>query len=320
MLTYSVAIRTLARNPDTLRRVLESVASQTLRPEKTVVYIGEGHTPPSFRVADEIYVTVTKGMVRQRALPYDEIGSDCILMLDDDLELGHDTARRLIEEMERGAYDLLGADMFHTHAMPTATKIKAAIAGLVVPHQRRGQGFILRPDGSFSYPASPEQETFPSDTCAGPLMLWRKESFLRLHYSDELWLESMGFAYGDDAVLSYKAKANGLKVGVDFGAEVTNLDSQTASSVYHADPRRHYIRSKAMTMAWWRMNFRPDGKTSSAKALACGLFKAMWLTGVTASLSLAALSATPLTSTLRGIRDGIREARNLNIPPYILRD
>jgi len=60
MLTYSVAIRTLARNPDTLRRVLESVASQTLRPEKTVVYIGEGHTPPSFRVADEIYVTVPK--------------------------------------------------------------------------------------------------------------------------------------------------------------------------------------------------------------------------------------------------------------------
>lgn len=68
------------------------------------------------------------------------------------------------------------------------------------------------------------------------------------------------------------------------------------------------------------MNFRPDGKTSSAKALACGLFKAAWLAGVTATLSLAALSAMPLTSTLRGIRDGIREAQNLNIPPYILRD
>lgn len=320
MLTYSVAIRTLARNPDTLRRVLESVGSQTPRPEKTVVYIGEGHTPPSFRVADEIYATVPKGMVRQRALAYDEISSDCILMLDDDIELSPETAMRLLTVMDREGYDLLGADVFRNHEMTPATKIKSAIANLVIPHQRIGQGFVMHPTGSFSYPASPAPEAMPSDTCPGPLMLWRRSAFLRLRYSDELWLESEGFAYGDDAVLSYKAKANGLKVGVDFGAEVTNLDSKTASSIYRADPRRHYIRSKAMTMAWWRMNFRPDGKDSSLTALVCGLCKAAWLTGVTATLSLATLSPAPLTSTLRGIRDGIRQARNLNIPPFILKD
>lgn len=320
MLTYSVAIRTLARNPDTLRRVLESVASQTLRPEKTVVYIGEDHTPPSFRVADEIYVTVPKGMMSQRVLGYDEISSDCILMLDDDIQLSPGTSLRLLTAMERDGYVLLGADMFRNHLQPVSTKLKAVIANLIFPHQRIGRGFILHPEGSFSYPAHPSRGILPSDTCGGPLMLWHRKTFLGLHFTDELWLEELGYPYGEDALISYKAKANGLKVGVDFGAEVTNLDSQTASSIYHADPRRHYIRSKAMTMAWWRMNFRPDGKTSSTKALVCGLFKATWLAGVTATLSLAALSATPFTSTLRGIRDGIREAQNLNIPPYILRD
>ena len=86
MLTYSVAIRTLGKNPEVLKRELESVLQQSLQPDKVVIYIAEGFERPSFQVRKEEYVWVKKGMVAQRALEYREIDSDVILMLDDDGE------------------------------------------------------------------------------------------------------------------------------------------------------------------------------------------------------------------------------------------
>ena len=85
MMTYSVAIRTLGTNPTILKRELESVARQTVQPEKVVVYIAQGYERPAFTVGNEEYVWVKKEMVAQRALRYDEIDSDVVLMLDDDV-------------------------------------------------------------------------------------------------------------------------------------------------------------------------------------------------------------------------------------------
>ena len=44
------------------------------------VYIADGYQLPE-RVADEIYITSPKGMVRQRAQQYDEIDADDILFV-----------------------------------------------------------------------------------------------------------------------------------------------------------------------------------------------------------------------------------------------
>ena len=83
MMTYSIAIRTLATNADVLRVELESITRQTVKPDKVKVYIAEGYDRPEFTVGDEEYVWVKKGMVAQRALRYDDIDSDVILLLDD---------------------------------------------------------------------------------------------------------------------------------------------------------------------------------------------------------------------------------------------
>ena len=85
MLTYSVAIRTLGKSPETLRAELESLHAQTVKPEKIIIYLAKGYERPSFTVGYEEYVLVNKGMVAQRALPYDEIDSECVLLLDDDV-------------------------------------------------------------------------------------------------------------------------------------------------------------------------------------------------------------------------------------------
>lgn len=320
--TYSVAIRTLALSPDSLRKVLQGVFSQTLLPEKVIIYIARNYATPSWRVGYEQYVYTDKGMMSQRALPYTELTSDYILMLDDDLVPAPATAARLLTTAETEKTDLLGADVFQNHLLPLTARLAAAVSSLVMPHYGHDKAFRLRRNGAFSYIARPRRQFYISDTCCGPLMLWRRESFLRLHAEDEKWIDTLGYAYGEDALLSYKATANGMKTGIDFRAEVTNLDSRTSSDRYRNDPRRLYIRTKAMFITWWRMCYKPHGNHchGAAAALFGGTFKYLWLTSVMLALSAVRLSSTPIRAYLRGLRDGYRYVRSdtyLSIPPYI---
>ena len=87
IVTYSIAIRTLGKAGEKFRIELESIAAQTVQPEKVIVYIAEGYPRPEITVGKEEYVWVKKGMVAQRAIRYDEISSDCVLLLDDDVRL-----------------------------------------------------------------------------------------------------------------------------------------------------------------------------------------------------------------------------------------
>ena len=97
---YSVTIRTLGKNPETLKRELESIARQTVLPNEIIIYIAEGYERPSYTIGEEKYVWVRKGMVAQRALKYEEISSEVVLMLDDDVELAEDSAEKMLKAME----------------------------------------------------------------------------------------------------------------------------------------------------------------------------------------------------------------------------
>lgn len=96
MLTYSVAIRTLGLSRESLTKTLQGVFRQTYAPETVNIYIAEGYEIPDFRVGTERYIYVGKGMMSQRALDYEEIDSDIILMLDDDIYLDSDVAQRMV--------------------------------------------------------------------------------------------------------------------------------------------------------------------------------------------------------------------------------
>lgn len=323
ILTYSVVIRTLALSPSTLRKVLEGVFSQTIRPEKVLIYIADGYPAPTWRVGDETYIHVKKGMMAQRALEYREVDSDYIMMLDDDLLLSPTAAERMLSTAATEHTDLLGGDPFRTHELPFSTRISAMITSLVFPHFDKRTAFRMHPTGSFSYISSPSKKYYPSDTCAGPLMFWRRSAYNRLHANVETWIDSLNFAYGEDALLSYKATANGMKVGIDFGIDITNLDSHTSSGQYRKDPQRYYTRTKALFITWWRMLYKPHGnhRKGNTKALIAGTFKFLWLAPVMAIASVANLSPVPFTSYLRALRDAYRYTQSpayISLPPYIL--
>lgn len=154
-------------------------------------------------------------------------------------------------------------------------------------------------------------------------MFWRTDSYKRIHANDERWIDSLGFSYGEDSLLSYKAAANGMKVGIDFGIDITNLDSRTDSNRYHNDPQRFYIRTKAIFITWWRMCYKPHGNNNrgSIKALLAGTFKFLWLLPVMLVTSAVTQSVKPFTFYLRGLRDGyhyVHSTEYTSLPPYII--
>lgn len=321
MMEYSVAIRTLGLNPEVLKRELTSIFAQSLAPSKVVIYIAHGYKIPDFRVAYEEYVYTAKGMVAQRALPYDEIATDLLLLLDDDVELAPDSVERLVAAMAEGKYDCVSADTFANHALPPRSKIYAALTNLTLPHLPGQFAFRLRGWGSFSYVSHPPRPVMDSQTAAAPCSLWRKSVLSTLRLQDELWLDSIGYAFSEDGLESYKLYANGGRLGVHFNAGVTNIDAKTSSGAYAVNSERFAIRAKASYLVWHRalISSEPSAAKRTLRTIA---FWGKFLWCFPAHAIAAAGQRRPIImwhyikGTLQGVK-ATRENWYRDLPPYL---
>ncbi|MBR1698719.1 MAG: glycosyltransferase family 2 protein [Bacteroidales bacterium] len=321
--SYSIAIRTLGTAGELFRRGLDSIAAQTVPPERVIVYIAEGYSRPTFTRGKEEYVWVKKGMVAQRALPYDEIGSECILMLDDDVELAPDSAERLIKALTEHGADCVGADVFQNHRMPLRAKLFAALTNLVFPHWSRKWAFKVHRSGSFSYQAHPRKAFYWSQSCGGPAWLWRKDAFAGLRMADECWLDRLGFAYGDDLLEAYKLYRNNGRLGILYDAGITHLDAQSSSGSFRKSRAYIYVRTKAQLMIWYRSLFRngKDTAVSRCRAGVAYLLKVLWMIPVIMGAALLQRDRHYIGSYFKGLCDGWKEVHAPSfrqLPPYIL--
>ena len=307
MLTYSIAIRTLGTSGEKYREELLSITRQTVQPERVVVYIAEGYARPDFTIGREEYVWVRKGMTAQRLLPYDDIGSDCIFMLDDDVRLASDSAERMLRAMEEHNADCVGADTFRNQDMSAFGKIYAAVTNLVFPHFGSKWAFKIHRNGSFSYNNRPTKSFYLSQSCAGPASMWRKSAYEQLHLEDELWLEEFGFPYGEDVVQFYKLYLNGFRLGILYDSGCEHLDGRSSSDSFRKDPQWIYIRTISSYVIWWRTicQTRPNAADRVLTQL-CFVVKCVWIFFVMCGVSLLKLSPRYAVSYVKGLRDGCR--------------
>lgn len=307
MLTYSVVIRTLGTAGDKFREELQSISRQTVQPERVVVYIAEGYARPDFTVGREEYVWVKKGMTAQRLLPYDDIGSDVLFMLDDDVRLAPDSAERMLRAMEEHNADCVGADTFRNQDMSLAGKLYAAVANLVFPHFGAKWAFKIHRNGSFSYNNRPKRSFYLSQSCAGPASMWRKSAYKQLHLEDELWLEDFGFPYGEDVVQFYKLYKNGFRLGILYDSGCEHLDGKASSGAFRRGPQWIYIRTISSYVIWWRTIYRtrPNAADRVLTQL-CFAVKCVWIFFVMCGMSLLKFTPRYAVSYLKGLRDGRR--------------
>lgn len=317
-MTYSIAIRTLGLSREMFKRELESIALQTIQPERIIVYIAEGYERPEFQIGREEYIWVPKGMVAQRALQYEEITSDYIMLLDDDVELAPDSAAKLLQALVENHADVIGADTFRNQDMSIKGKLFAAVTNWVAPHCDKRWAFKIHRHGGFSYLAHPQRECMPTQYCAGPASMWRREPLLAIHLEDECFLDQLGFALGDDMLEFYKLHVCGYRQMLHYSSGIKHLDAKSSSMAYHGSINKYYVRAKGGFLLWWRTCY----ESRHAKWLTAVIYtgKVLWLFLV--NLLAAVVLCKPQIPLLyiRGIIDAwcyVHSAEYKKIPPYL---
>lgn len=324
MKNYSVAIRTLGTSGDLLKRELQSLQRQTIRPRKVVIYIAEGYKQPSFTVSDEQYIYVKKGMVAQAALDYDEIDTELILKLDDDVEFTkEDDVENLIIALEEGDYDSVVVDTFKNHKMSIISKIYNAFTNLNFPSFWGQCAFKIHANGSFSYLNNPVMNVYITEAGAGPCALWKKKSLLAIHLKDELWLDALGFSYGDDQLIFQKVVKNGGKVAAYFHSGIVHLDGKTSSGTYHRDVTKFRTRAMGQYLLWHRSIY--SASTTLFGKIWCSLcllIKVIWQIFVHFIAAVKFRSAKVPYYYFCGILKGIKFTKSetyKSLPSYLLK-
>lgn len=314
---YAVVIRSLGTDEDNLKSTLRSLAHQTVEPDSVAVCIPRGTATPSFNVMGEHYIFTAKGMATQRILPALESDSDYCLMIDDDIELAPDSAAKMLEVMESSEVDALGVDLFANHKMPLPGKLKAFLLSGVVPHFSSAYAVKCRYDGSFSYLNKPVRKLYESQSVPGGAWMVKKGVLQKYRISDELWIDTLEFAYGEDKLQTFKIFVNGGRVAMLYDSGIVHNDGGSASGGYRGDSRRIYIRTKAATALWHRTHFSASHSSleKTATVMSFGL-RNLVLAGIYSLKSVASLSLTPLKEFFRGLKEGLTLHNQHKIPPY----
>lgn len=256
---YSVVIRTLGKAGEKYQRMLDSLRLQTIRPKEIIIYIADGYDIPKETIGIERYVYVKKGMVAQRALPYGEVKTEYILFLDDDVYLPPNGVERLYDAMIEHNANVISPDVFHNAERPLLSSLIMAISGRMLARCDDGKwGYKVMRNSGYSYNKSPRKSVYRSQTNAGPCFFCKKSDFLSINFQDELWMDNLTYALGDDQVMFYKMHLCGLKVLTIYDSGIVHLDA--GSTMLSMDKKRSMIYSDFWfkTVFWHRFIYKPE--------------------------------------------------------------
>ena len=255
---YSAVIRTLGKAGDKYRQLLDSLASQSIKPEAIIVYIAEGYIIPEETIGIEQYIYVKKGMVAQRALPYDEVQTEYMLCLDDDLAFPPDTVERMFQLLQAYNADVISPDTFPNAQRPFKYELMMTISGRMRARRFDNTwGYRVMRTGGYSYNKYPRKDVYVSQTNAGACFLCRKKDFLKIRFEEELWMDSMSYALGEDQVMFYKMYCCGLKQLTWYNHQFVHLDAG-GNMTSEKEQKRLYGDIFFKNVFWHRFIYTPE--------------------------------------------------------------
>ena len=255
---YTAVIRTLGTAGEKYQQLLDSLQVQTIAPKAIIVYIAEGYPLPKETIGTERYVYVKKGMVAQRALPYDEVETEWMLFLDDDVYLPPSAVETLYKQLQEKGADVIAPDVFSNAKRPLVAELMMTLSGRM--RARRGDnkwGYKVMRTAGYSYNANPVLPTYWSQTNAGPCFFCRKNDFLKIHFEEELWMDQQKYALGEDQVMFYKMHLCGLKILTSYNSWILHLDAG-ASRTQEKEKNIIYSDFRFKTIFWHRFIFTPE--------------------------------------------------------------
>lgn len=254
---YTAVIRTLGTAGDKYQSLLNSLLKQTILPSDIYVYIANGYAIPKETVFIEKYIYVKKGMVAQRAQKYDEVNTEYILFLDDDVYLPPDSVELLFAQMQEKSADVISPDVFNNSERSWGQRLMMFISGRMRARYNDKQwGYKVMTTGGYSYNANPTNDIYWSQTNAGPCFLCKKSTMLDIHFEEELWLDRMQYPQGEDQVMYYKMYKKGYKQLTSYNSGIKHLD---AGGNRNPEKEKMLIYSdfRFKTVFWHRFIFLP---------------------------------------------------------------
>lgn len=254
---YCAAIRTLGTAGDKYYQTLLSLKQQTIPPKKILVYIAEGYPLPKETIGIEQYVYVKKGMIAQRALPYKEVDTEYILLLDDDLAFPSSMVEKLFGEMQKCDADVISPNVFPNHNMTVLQKLHSIFFVGTFPMKSDKYAFKIRKNGCYSYNNNPKKDVYLSQSAAGSCSLWKLNSFRSIHFEDEIYFDRFRYPLGEDQLLFYKAYLNGYKLLVDYNTGIQHLDGKAEHQTIN---KQKLIDDTAiLLLIWHRTCYQKEG-------------------------------------------------------------
>ena len=225
----------------------------------TAVYIAEEYPLPKETVGIEKYVYVKKGMVAQRALPYDEVQTEYMLCLDDDLAFPPQTVEEMFCLLEKNQADVIAPDIFPNAKRPLLSEMMMTLSGRMCARRNDNYwGYKIMRTGGYSYNKCTQDDVGVSQTNAGACFLCKKVDFLKIRFEEELWMDSMSYALGDDQVMYYKMFLSGLKQLTWYRHQFIHLDGG-CNMTPQKEKMRLYGDLYFKTVFWHRFIYKPEG-------------------------------------------------------------
>lgn len=255
---YCAVIRTLGKAGEKYQRELNSLCRQTIQPEKILVYIPEGYPLPKETCGMEEYVRSPRGMVTQRSLPFNEVNTEYILFLDDDIELPADGVERLLQVMESKGADCVIPRIYRHDKDSFFQKMFGYFhSGQLIHHDHQWDVKIRR-DGAFSFCSGQSNEPKLTQSGAGACCLCKIGVYRSIHFESERWVDGFRFASGDDQLFYYKMFVQGYKLITVFHSGIVHLDARSA---YRPDTSLKQRYQKAIAfIIWWRTQYEVKGR------------------------------------------------------------
>ncbi len=246
---YCVAIRTLGTGGEKYLQTLLSLQKQTIPPQKILVYIAEGYSIPKETIGIEQYIYCPKGMVSQRSLPFNEIDTEWILFLDDDIVIPNNGVEKLFSALKQYNGDCISPNIFLNHELSFRAKIKAALSSQTFPHWDKHWAFKIRRSGHYSYNNDPDA-IMPTQSAAFACLLCRKKAYEHIHFEDERWIDHFKYALGDDQLFYYKLYLYGYRTLIYYNSGIVHLNAKSGN---HKNYREAHLNAIIIRYAiWWR--------------------------------------------------------------------
>ena len=147
-----------------------------------------------------------------------------------------------------------------------------AVSGRMLSRKDDGKwGYKVMRTAGYSYNAHPVLPTYWSQTNAGPCFLCKKQTFLDIHFEEELWMDKMPYAMGEDQVMHYKMYLQGKRQLTSYNSGIVHMDAGSTMQSLDKENSRICADLRFKLLFWHRFIYRVDRETSK-----CSVLLALW--------------------------------------------